>query len=172
MSGVEACIREVSSPTELDDSLKVIQQSFQTVADQFGFTRENCPAHTAFLSIGELYEMKGRRLTLFGLFLKEQQVGFIAVENGEADVFWVEKLAVLPSHRHQGLGEKLVRHAIGFIGRNGGNMVRLGMIDEHKVLKDWYKCLGFVETSTRVFPHLPFTVCMMEKDLDPRRPRG
>ena len=169
MAEVEACIREVSSTAELEASLKVIQESFQTVADQFGFTRENCPAHTAFLKIGELHEMKRRGLTLFGLFLKEEQVGFIAVERNPSGVFWIEKLAVLPSQRHGGYGRRLVGHAIDFITQEGGSKVGLGMIDEHKILKEWYKGLGFVETSTRVFAHLPFTVCMMEKELGLRR---
>ena len=165
MSEAELNIRETSSPSDLDVSLRVIRDSFQTVTGQFGLTEENCPTHPAFMTAGQLEDMKDRGLKLFGLFSRGQQVGFIAVEKNEGGVFWIEKLAVLPSHRHHGFGEKLVGHAIDYIRENGGTKVSLGMIDEHTVLKDWYKGLGFRQTSARRFPHLPFTVCMMEKNL-------
>jgi len=40
-----------------------------------------------------------------------------------------------------------------------------GIVNEQEVLKSWYKGLGFTEKETRSYPHLPFTVCFMEKEL-------
>jgi len=165
MSEDHSSIRELAAPAELAESLDIIRASFQTVADQFGLTRENCRGHTVFITIDELEHMQTRGVRLFGLFSGTEQVGFIAVECSEGGSFWIEKLAVLPSERHRGWGRKLVMHAIDHIRTKGGDTVCLGMIDEHAVLKDWYKSLGFVEISIRKFAHLPFTVCMMERDL-------
>ena len=36
---------------ELSECLEVIHQSFRTVAEQFGLTRENCPKHTSFIAL-------------------------------------------------------------------------------------------------------------------------
>jgi len=42
------------------------------------------------------------------------------------------------------------------------------MINESTILKNWYKKLGFRETGTKNFEHLPFTVCFMDMNLSPR----
>ena len=39
---------------ELQECLDVIHQSFRTVADQFGLTKENCPKHTSFIPLSFL----------------------------------------------------------------------------------------------------------------------
>jgi hypothetical protein len=36
------------------------------------------------------------------------------------------------------------------------------------VLKQWYQRQGFIVTEIKRFPHLPFTVCLMEKTLRSR----
>lgn len=36
---------------ELNSSLKVITESFSTVAAEFGLTKENCPTHPAFMTL-------------------------------------------------------------------------------------------------------------------------
>ena len=47
----------------------------------------------------------------------------------------------------------------------GAKKLSIGIIYEQKVLKDWYKDIGFRETGIRKFEHLPFTVGFMEIDL-------
>jgi diamine N-acetyltransferase len=47
----------------------------------------------------------------------------------------------------------------------GGKWVSIALIDSNKVLKNWYVKQGFVETGIRDFPHLPFRVCFMKKQL-------
>lgn len=75
----------------------------------------------------------------------------------------MEKLAVLPEYRHKNYGAELVRFVFDYIRNRGGQKLSIGIIDEHTVLKYWYKELGFKEIGTQVFNHLPFTVCFMEK---------
>jgi GNAT superfamily N-acetyltransferase len=106
----------------------------------------------------QLKEIKKRGLKFFGLFLGEKQIGFIAIETADTGLYRFEKLAVLPEHRHRGYGAILVRFALDYVLRHNGQKVEIGIINEHTVLKDWYKASGFRETGTRKFAHLPFTV--------------
>lgn len=45
-------IREINKK-EIPDCVEVIRKSFMTVADEFGFTRENAPRFTAFATTEE-----------------------------------------------------------------------------------------------------------------------
>ncbi len=157
-------VREVRD-SEFGRSLEIIRCAFQTVAEDFHLTEENCPAHPAFMTMEQFRDMKRRGLKLFGLFVDDAQVGFVAVEPNASGEYWLEKLAVLPSCRHGGYGRKLVQQALDYARGQGAAAVSLGMMDEHTVLKKWYQRLGFAEKSTRKFPDLPFTICYMEKKL-------
>jgi len=160
----DSFIREITAPSEFPGSAKVIRDSFRTVAEEFGLTRENCPSHPSFMTVRWLREQNGKGVKFFGLFEDERQIGFVAVEKADDGPWWVEKLAVLPAHRHGGNGAKLIGCALDYVRKRGGETVCLGMINEHTVLKNWYLSLGFRAVSTRSFPGLPFTVCFMERD--------
>jgi len=47
----------------------------------------------------------------------------------------------------------------------GGHAVTVGIIEENAVLKSWYRQNGFVSAGTAVFPHLPFTVGFLRREL-------
>jgi len=47
----------------------------------------------------------------------------------------------------------------------GGNALEIGIIEENEVLKNWYLANGFHPAGTKRFPHLPFTVGFMRRDL-------
>jgi ribosomal protein S18 acetylase RimI-like enzyme len=177
LSGPEPVIREVHPDAELRSSASVIRRSFATVADEFGLTRENCPAHTSFITTRGLRREKDHGLKCFGLFADQRQIGFVGIEKYEDDTlvrldpgenrYWLEKLAVLPAYRHLGYGEKLVDFAVQHVVGKGGTRIGLGMMNEHAVLKTWYLGLGFREKELKTFAHLPFVVCFMEKSLGP-----
>lgn len=158
-------IKQLSTNNELLTSLPVIQESFKTVADELDLTPVNCPSHPSFITLDGLYALKNSGVFLFGLFIHDVQVGFIAIERSASGVFYIEKLSVLPRHRHNRYGAKLVEFAFDFIRENNGKTVSIGIIDGQAVLKDWYKRFGFSEVSLKQFDHLPFTVCFMEKNL-------
>jgi len=159
----ELDIREIYRENELRDSARVVRNAFKTVALDFNFTRENNPTHPSFMTMKRLREDHDKGVRFFGLFLGDEQIGFIAVEKADADLFYIERLAVLPKYRHRGYGKYLMEFAFEHIRTNGGKKVSIGIINEQTVLKDWYKGLGFEETATRQFAHLPFTVCFMER---------
>ena len=158
-------IREISSEKELKNSVTIIAVSFRTVAVEFNLNKENCPTHPSLVTLKQLNEMKRKGLKLFGLFEDDAQIGFAAVEKKKHKDYSLEKLAVLPEHRHKGYGGKLIEFAEGYVKNSKGEKLSIGIINEHAVLKKWYEAKGFKETAVMKFEHLPFTVCFMEKTI-------
>jgi len=158
-------IKEIISDNELFDSVNVITQSFRTVADEFNLTKNNCPTHPSFITHDNLLELKNKGLLFFGLFINNTQIGFIAIEKANDDLFYIEKLSILPQHRHKSYGKKLLAFAVDYIKKLNGKMISIGIINDHIVLKKWYNTIGFNEIMTKEYDHLPFTVCLMEKIL-------
>ena len=156
-------IREIANENELETSVKVIADSFQTVAVEFNLNEENCPTHPSWVTLKKLTEMKRKGLKLFGLFECDAQIGFAAIEKKKHKVYNLEKLAVLPEFRHKGYGGKLLEFAENYVKNAGGEKLSVGIINEHSILKKWYEAKGFQETAVTKFAHLPFTVCFMEK---------
>jgi diamine N-acetyltransferase len=167
----DAFIREITESVQFPRSAKIIRRSFRTAAEEFGLTRENCPSHPTFMTVRWLRRHSANGARFFGLFEKERQIGFVAVEPSDEGPWWIEKLAVLPGHRHGGNGAKLVDYAIDYVRNCRCEKVKLGMMNEHAVLKDWYLSLGFKEVSLHTYPQLPFTVCMMERDTNTPNPK-
>jgi len=60
---------------------------------------------------------------------------------------------------------ELIELVLDYVRHNQGRTITIGLIDEHEILKNWYKAMGFKETGAQKFVHLPFTVCFMEKDV-------
>lgn len=155
-------IRRISDNVEIRNSARVIRNSFKTVAKELNLTRTNCPTHPLFITIQQLVDLNKKGLIFFGGFLGEVQVGFVALEKANMDLYYLEKLAILPDRRHHGYGQRLVEFAIDYVQKNNARRISIGTIDEQTILKEWYKKLGFKEVSTKKFSHLPFTVCYME----------
>lgn len=78
----------------------------------------------------------------------------------------LNNLAVLPEYRHLGIGKELVDYAITY-AKNilGANKIKIGIVEENTILKEWYEKIGFVHTGTKKFEHLPFTVGFMEIEI-------
>ena len=163
----DVSIKEIVGEDELRNSASVVRDSFKTVASAFALTRKNCPTHPSFVTVGQLNELRRKGLKFLGLFLGDTQIGFVAVEKADKSLYYIEKLAVLLQHRHKGYGTTLMEFALNYVQKSKGERVSLGIIDEHTVLKNWYKAMEFKEVLTRKYDHLPFTVCFMEKEVRP-----
>jgi len=162
-------IKAITNTADLTGSLAVIRNSFRTVAAQLKLTPENCPGHSAFITMDKLLDLHNKA-ACFGLYADNTQVGFAAAEKGnDGRTFYLDKLAVVPGQRHKGYGDKLVKFVVAYVEEQGGKSIALGMIDSLTGLKEWYKSLGFKETGTKKFDHLPFLVCLMELDLSAQK---
>ncbi len=159
-------IREISDEKELIQSVQVIREAFGTVAKELNLTENNCPTNPAFTDIEKLKAMKEKGIKLFGLFNSDNfQAGFVAIEKASESLFYMERLAVLPEFRHTGLGKKLMDFVFEYVKKEKGVKVSIGIINENSILKKWYQDYGFVETALKNYSHLPFTVCLMERDV-------
>ena len=161
-------MRELVSEAELSNSVNVIRESFITVANQFQLTRENAPTNAAFIELEDLLKMKEKDVHLFGVFKDEIQIGFFTIEKNN-HLYYLNKLAVffkeIFGYRHNGYGKKMLDFVFEYVKRAGGGKISIGIINENLVLKNWYIQNGFTETAIKNYPHLPFEVCLMEKNV-------
>jgi GNAT superfamily N-acetyltransferase len=158
-------IQEVTSDRGLREAARIIRASFRTVADEFGLTKESCPAHPAFIADGHLRKMVAEGLHLFALCDAGEAVGVVGTRRLDGDRHTLEKLCVLPRHRHHGCGRRLVEFVCAAVKAAGGRIVEIGTIDQHPLLKQWYSDQGFVAKATKRFEHFPFAVCLMQKQV-------
>ena len=148
---------EKVTPNELDRCLEVIHQSFSTVAEEFGLTRDNCPKHTSFIPLCFLEAQMNWGWHMYTLKIGGMIVGYMSLSKESDEAYELHNLAILPEWRHMGLGKMLLDHAKKEVGAHGGRKIKIGIIEESKVLKDWYMANGFVHIGTKKFDHLPFT---------------
>ena len=160
--------RELLTRPDLDRCAALIRESFATVAKEFGYTKENAPTFPAFITAEKLVSESAKGVRFFGFFDGPEQVGSVALEQApeERGVFFLERLAVRPSTRHRGLGVRLMDFVFALARQWGGTLVKIAIVNENRVLKNWYIAYGFEETEMKTYPHLPFTVCFMEKSVD------
>ncbi len=159
--------KKLDSKEELSDALSVLKKSFKTVADEFGFTKDNAPTNAAFMTLERLIETTGDGVSLFGLFENGILVGTVALEKSKEnpEIFYLERLSVLPEKRHLGYGRKLMDFAKNQAAVEKAKIISIGVIDSNKILKSWYIEYGFIETLIKSYEHLPFNVCFMELKL-------
>lgn len=166
----ELSIRPVAE-SELEACAALIRAGFGTVAEKRGLTPATCPTHGAFLQADRLVRDRMRGHRQFGAFLAghPDPVGYVTLRprgDGGGDGFELEKLAVLPTQRHRGIGAALLTFADAAVRSWGGRRITIGIIEDETVLKDWYLAHGYRPTGTATFPNLPFTVGYMERVLD------
>jgi ribosomal protein S18 acetylase RimI-like enzyme len=153
---IRTCTRE-----DVGILAETIRGSFRGVAERFGLTEENCPRHASNCTADWIEKDMDRGVTYFALESEGRTVGSVALERAKPEVCYLERLAVLPDQRKCGFGKALVSHVLSEAGRLGCHEVRIGVIADQAELKDWYRRLGFVETESREFAHLPFLVTFM-----------
>lgn len=150
-------IVKITSKETLPECLEVIHKSFKTVAEEFGLTPENCPKHTSFMPIYFLTTQMDWGWHMFGLVHEEKIVGYMSLSKEGETVYELHNLAVLPEYRHNGFGKQLLDHAKETVTQLGGNTIKIGIIEESAILKNWYISNGFIHMGTKKYDHLPFT---------------
>ncbi|MGI5887736.1 MAG: GNAT family N-acetyltransferase [Syntrophomonadaceae bacterium] len=97
-------ITEIKEEKDLLASVKVIRESFATVAKEFKLTKECAPTNAAFIEFEDLLRIKEQGVCLFGLNKEGVQIGFFSIEDNPDGLYYLNKLAVLPAYRHKGYG--------------------------------------------------------------------
>jgi len=145
----------------------IIRSSFLDVAERFGLTKENCPKHASNCMVDWIEKDMDRGVTYFILEEEGQASGSVALERVSGELCYLERLAVLPDRRRNGLGRTLVDLVLTEANCNGAKRLNIGTIAEQSELGNWYRKIGFVETETKEFTHLPFRVRFMSYEIKP-----
>lgn len=99
---------------------------------------------------------------MYALYAGKKMIGYMSLSKEGDDTFELHNLAVLPEYRHNGFGKLLLDYAKDSVKKLGGKAIKIGIIEESTVLKNWYMANGFVHTGTKKFSHLPFTSGYLE----------
>jgi predicted N-acetyltransferase YhbS len=143
----------------------LIRESFRDVAERFNLTPENCPKHPSNCTEEWIQKDLARGVTYYVLIYQGIPVGCVAMERANPELCYLERLAVLPTHRRKGLGKALVDHVFSEVKASGAGEISIGIVAQQTGLKRWYQKLGFIEGETKEFAHLPFQVTLMMNKL-------
>ena len=150
---------------DIAECVKVIRESFGTVAEELGFTTENAPRFTAFATTEERLEwqLHGERRLMYAYYDNGTIVGYYSLllqDNKECEL---SNLCVIPTYRHKGIGEELLLNVFKVAQELNCNKINIGIVEENRVLRKWYESFGFVHTGSQKFDFFPFTCGYMEK---------
>lgn len=155
----------ITDATEADAELlaSLIRASFADVAERFGLTPENSPTHPSNCTPEWIHTAFAKGDRYYIVQTPQGPAGCVALEHANADVCYLERLAILPRFRRRGFGEALVNHVMNRARELEAERVEIGTISADAPLRAWYEKLGFSVTGTARFEHLPFEVTFMRK---------
>ena len=146
----------------LPEYADVIRRSFATVAQDFGYTRENCPGHTSFITNEQLKNKMKDGYYPYGYFLDDKLIGFVSLTDMGSGIYKMDNVAVLPEYRHNKYGRALLDFCKAKVKEFGGSKIIIGLIEENVILKNWYTSNGFIHVGVKRIESLPFMVGYME----------
>lgn len=157
-------IKEISKDN-IPECVKVIKDSFLTVAKQFDITPQNAPRYVAFSTTSDkLSKQYNNGRKMFAYFDNDKAAGFYSLEffDGECEL---NNLCVLPEYRRKGIGGELIKHSFAEAQKHGAKKMKISIVEENSELKRWYESYGFVFTHSEKYDFFPFTCGYMEKEL-------
>lgn len=159
-------IREIQEK-DIDECVNVIRASFQTVADEFGFTKENAPRYTAFATDAQRirWQMLGEQRPMYAYFDEDSIVGYYSLALQDNNECELNNLCVLPAYRHKGIGEALLSDAFERAKELGCKKMNIGIVEENQILRKWYENFEFIHLGCRKYDFFPFTCGYMKKEL-------
>ena len=144
----------------------LIRSSFKDVANQFHITLDNCPTHPSNCTAEWIKDERKKGTEYFILMENSTAIGCAALERANRDVYYLERLAVLPTYREHGYGHALVEFCLEQARTRRAKRVETDLIADHWELVEWYRRLGFRFKQRARFNHLPFAVTFMYYDLE------
>jgi len=78
-------------------------------------------------------------------------VGYVTMQcDGETLVGWIHNLAVLTGVRGQGLGRRLIQHALSHFRAAGMTIAKIETLEQNAVGRHLYPSIGFVEVARQI----------------------
>ena len=111
-------IKEIDK-SDLVECVNIIRKSFQTVADEFGFTIENAPRFTAFATTEErlFYQLEVEHRLMVAYYDDGKILGYYSLQFLENSECELNNLCVLPEARHKKIGEALMPSSVNSFTR-------------------------------------------------------
>ena len=152
---------------DIPECVSVIRAAFKTVADEFGFTEENAPRFTAFATDDRRlrYQFVEEKRQMYVYEIDGRIAGYYSLAVLSDSEIELNNLSVLPESRHRGIGEKLVEDCFSKAREKGATKIKIGIVEENKILRKWYELLGFIHTGTIKYDFFPFTCGYMEREV-------
>lgn len=150
---------------DIKECVNVIRESFLTVANGFGFTEENAPRFTAFAITEQRlsWQLYNEKRPMYIFVVDNLIVGYYSLALQSNNECELNNLCVLPQFRHQGIGEKLLRHSFEIAKDLGCSKMNIGIVEENTILRKWYESFDFKHIRTQKFDFFPFTCGYMER---------
>ncbi len=152
---------------DIDACVNVIRTSFQTVADELGFTAENAPRYTAFATDAQRirWHLLGEHRPMYAYFDEGSIVGYYSLALQDNNECELNNLCVLPNYRHKGIGEMLLLDSFAKSKDLGCIKINIGIVEENQALRKWYENFGFFHTGCEKYDFFPFTCGYMVREL-------
>jgi ribosomal protein S18 acetylase RimI-like enzyme len=78
-------------------------------------------------------------------------VGYVTMHcDSETGIGWIHNLAVLKSVRGQGLGRRLIEHALSHFRAAGMTIAKIETLEQNAVGRHLYPSIGFVEVARQI----------------------
>jgi N-acetylglutamate synthase-like GNAT family acetyltransferase len=143
----------------------LINTSFMTVANEYGFTKRNTPTFPAFIGYDIIENEIKNGLKIFGYKKNNKIIGCVGHTKYTDEIYKIKRLAVLPEYRHRGIGKKLLQDIESKIKRDGGKISEVHIVNENEQLKKWYIKNKYEGIKIEKINGLPFKVCIMQKEI-------
>ena len=143
----------------------ILNKAFMTVAQEYGFTKENAPTFPAYMDSDRIENSMNNGLKMYGYIINDKIIGCVGYSNYREKIYFIERLATLPEYRHSGIGKKLMEFAENKIKEIGGKKIEIHVVDKNYVLREWYRKLNYVEIRIDEIKTLPFNSCVMIKEI-------
>lgn len=142
-------MQEIRQVTEKDipECVRVVRRSFQTVADEFGFTAEKDPKFTSFATTEERlrWHMFAEKRPMYAYFIDGKIAGYYSlhISNGEIEL---SNLCTAPEFRHRKVGESLMLHSFDRARELGFPEITIGVVEANERVIRWYESYGFTKS--------------------------
>ena len=137
---------EIKAVTQKDipECVRVVRESFGTVARDFGFTAEKDPKFTSFATTNERleYHMHTEKRPMYACFVDGKIAGYYSlhIDGGEIEL---SNLCTLPEYRHRKIGEALMFHSFDRARELGFTEIIIGVVEQNERVRRWYEGYGF-----------------------------
>lgn len=146
----------------------LIRESFAGQAEALRLSPADCPDYVAFETNSGVQRRMAAGCEVVLAYSGRMTVGTISYDHsGGAGLGEIMRLAVLPSHRRNGYGRRLMRYAERRLVNAGATAARLSIVAQFTKLQAYYETLGYVGTVRTKVSGLPFELLFMEKQLAP-----